>query len=347
MTGADASLVLRGATERIVRGESLSRDECRAAFGEIMDGLATDAQIAAFLTALRMRGETAAEIAGIASALRERVRSVVPPSDDLLDTCGTGGDSLGLFNVSTAVALVAAGAGARVAKHGNRSFTSRSGSADALRALGVGVDLPPERVGAVLESAGIAFFFAPLFHAALRHAAAARRDLGFRTVMNLVGPLANPAGARRQLVGVYSPALVPLVAETLASLGALRVLVVSGEEGLDEISIAGPTVVAEVDSGRVLGVRRVAPEDFGLDRSPLDALRVDSPEASASAIRGVLEGEAGPARDIVVLNAAAALVAAGRAPSIEGAIEPAARSIDSGAALAALARLVAATAATG
>ena len=343
---AEPSVPLRRAIERLVRGEALSATESRDAFGEIVDGLATDAQIAAFLTALRMRGETAAEIAGIATALRQRARSVVGLSsiDDVLDTCGTGGDSSGTFNVSTAVALVAAGAGVRVAKHGNRSFTSKSGSADALRALGVGVDLPPERVGPVLDAAGIAFFHAPLFHAALKHAAAARRDLGFRTVMNLVGPLANPAGARRQLVGVYSPALVPLVAETLASLGAIRALVVSGEEGLDEISIAGPTVVAEVADGRFLGTSRVEPRELGVERSSLDALRVGSPEESAARIRSVLAGDRGPSRDIVVLNAAAALVAAGRADSIGAGLEPAKRSIDSGAATRALERLVSATA---
>jgi len=343
----EPSEILGRSIERIVLGERLSEEESRAAFGEVMDGRATEAQIASFLTALRVRGETTAEVAGIARALRERVPPSGPAPEDLLDTCGTGGDRLGIFNVSTAVAFVAAGAGARVAKHGNRSFTSKSGSADALRALGVDVDLAPERVPRVLEKAGIAFFFAPLFHTALRHAASVRRDLGFRTVMNLVGPLANPAGARRQLVGVYSPSLVPLVAETLAQLGALRALVVSGEEGLDEISIAGTTLVADVESSRVAGVRRVAPEDLGLPRSSLETLRVGSPEESARRILAVLGGDGGPSRDIVVANAAAAIVAAGLAPTLRDGARAAVSSIDSGAARRSLDRLASATAAGG
>jgi anthranilate phosphoribosyltransferase len=328
-----------------------------------MDGAATPAQVAALLVALRMKGETVEELVGAARAMRARMLRV---TTDLavVDTCGTGGDGLDTFNISTAAALVAAGAGARVAKHGNRAASGRVGGADVLEALGVRVDLPPEGVRRCLERAGIGFCFAPRYHAAMRFAAAPRRQIGVRTFLNLLGPLTNPAGAESQLIGVFAPEWTEPVAWTLARLGTRRALVVHAADGLDEISATGPTQVSEVAGGTVR-TYHLTPEDFGVttgeaprprDAAPTSAteaapsrargagaLRVGDAAASAAVIREVLGGARGPAREVVLVNAAAVLVVAGLSPEWRAGYGRAAAAIDGGAAADALARLVAAS----
>ncbi len=317
---------------------------------EVLGGGCTDAQIAALLVALHMKGETVEEIVGFAEAIRAAAapllihqNSTVDVSgterDALVDTCGTGGDASGTFNISTATALVVAGAGVRVAKHGNRSVTSKCGSADVMEALGVNINLPPACLGACLEEVGIAFLFAPAMHSAMKYVQPARRELRLRTVFNLLGPLTNPAHASAQVVGVYSPALVEKLAEALSMLGLHRALVVHGLDGLDEITITGPTRVAEVREGTVRSYE-VTPEEFGMDRASLDEISGGDAEANAAIIREILGGKKSPRRDVVLLNAAAALVAAGKADHLAGALPLAARSIDSGAAAGKLEALV-------
>jgi anthranilate phosphoribosyltransferase len=342
--------MIHEALEKIVTGEDLSRVEAEAAMEQILSGGASDAQIAGLLTALRMKGETVDELVGFATAMRRHASPIFSGNhalavEALVDTCGTGGDASGTFNVSTAAAFVVAGAGVRVAKHGNRSISSRCGSADVLEQLGVRMDLPPERVARSIEEVGIGFLFAPAMHAATRHAMPVRRELRMRTVFNLLGPLTNPAGASAQVVGVYAASLTELLARALGELGVRRAFVVHGADGLDEISISGETCIAEL---RDTAVRTytVVPEDFGLRRSPLEAIRGGDAKHNAEIIhkvlgRSLLYREHGAHRDIVLANAAAALVAAGKAQDFIDGMRLAAHSIDSGAARARLEALVA------
>ncbi len=322
--------------------ESLSRGDARQVMTEVLAGKASDAQIAALLVALHMKGETVDEIVGFAEAIRAAAmplhldkNSVLDASgtgrDALVDTCGTGGDASGTFNISTATALCVAGAGVRVAKHGNRSASSKCGSADVIEALGVKINLTPERIAKCLEEVGIAFLFAPAIHTAMKHVHPARRELKLPTVFNLLGPLTNPANASAQVVGVYSADLVEKLAEALAMLGLRRALVVHGNDGLDEITITGPTRVAEMRDGQVRAYE-ITPEDFGLQRAPLASISGGDVQDNAGIIRSILAGERSPRRDVVLLNAAAALVAAGRADTITEAVPIAAYSIDSDAA---------------
>ena len=330
--------------------EDLTREQARAVMAEVLAGKATDAQVSALLVALHMKGETVEEIVGFAEAIRHAAtplgvstNSALDVSgterDALVDTCGTGGDASGTFNISTATALTIAGAGVRVAKHGNRSVTSRCGSADVVEALGVVLTLPPARVAECLEEVGIAFLFAPAMNSAMRYVQPARRELRLRTVFNLLGPLTNPAGASAQVVGVYSEALVGKLAEALNMLGLRRALVVHGCDGLDEITITGPTKIGEVRNGWVK-LYEITPEQFGLERAPIADIMGGDVAQNAQIIRDVLDGQKSAKRDVVLLNAAAAIVAAGRADSIENALPLAVESIDSGAARDKLERLV-------
>lgn len=330
--------MLKAYLARVAAGESLSEADARAAMEVIMSGGASEIQVGALLTALRMKGVSGGEVAGFARAMRRRAKTVACSRPALIDTCGTGGDGKGTFNISTTVAFVAAGAGLTVAKHGNRGISSACGSADVLAELDVAVDLPPEAVARILNTVGIAFMYAPVFHEAVRHAARPRRELGFRTVFNLLGPLANPAGARRQLIGVYDPALAATVAEALAALGADHAMVVSGLDGLDEISASAPTRVLEVKGGAITA-SVIDPRAFGFGPCPPEAYRGGGPAENARIMLRLLQGEQGPRRDIVLLNAAAALVVGGAADSIREGLSVAAASIDSGAALAKLAAL--------
>jgi anthranilate phosphoribosyltransferase len=322
--------------------QSLSREEARTVMSQILAGNCTDSQIAALLVAMHMKGETVEEIVGFAEAMRAAASPLHGARDStldvsgtgrdaLVDTCGTGGDASGSFNVSTATALVVAGCGVRVAKHGNRGISSKCGSADVMEALGINIALPPARIAACLEQVGIAFLFAPALHSAMKYVQPARRDLRLRTVFNLLGPLTNPAGASGQVAGVYSADLVEKLAEALAMLGIQRALVVHGADGMDEITISASTRVAEVRQGKVW-TYEVTPEEFGYLRAPLDSIRGGDASQNAKIIRGILAGEKSPGRDIVLLNAAAALVAAARADHIRDALPLAARSVDSGAA---------------
>jgi anthranilate phosphoribosyltransferase len=325
--------------EKLARREDLSSDEAAAAMAEIMDGRAQPAQMAGFLIGLSMKGERPAEIVGLARTMRDRAVKLTAPVDGVFDTCGTGGDRAHTFNVSTVAALVVAGCGVRVAKHGNRSVSSRCGSADLFEALGVKITATPEIVERTLHEAGIAFFFAPTFHPSMRHAGPTRKELGVRTAFNLLGPLTNPAGAKRQLVGVPRPELTELVARALVLLGAERAWVVHGADGLDEISTTGYTKVSECQSGAVRTFY-VHPSEFGLPKSTPDALKGADATHNATIARAILKGEKGAARDIVLLNAGVSLLIAGAATSAADGIRQAAESIDSGAASAALDRLV-------
>lgn len=327
---------------RAARGEALTEEEAAAAMRAIMAGEATPAQIAGLVIALRVRGETADEVTGMARAVREQATPIPLDGEGLVDVVGTGGDATGTFNISTCSAVVAAAAGARVAKHGNRAASSQCGSADVLEALGVRIDLSPAAAARCLEATGITFLFAPLYHPSFRHAALARRELGVRTVFNILGPLCNPARAGAQALGVADPALVDLVAEVLGRLGLRRVLVFHGADGMDEMSLAGPSRVVEV----VGGERRessVDPERLGLTRASLDAVSGGGPGENARLFRSVLAGEPGARRDIVLLNTAAALLAAGVAAGWEDGVARAAGAIDGGAASALLERWIEAT----
>jgi len=327
------------AIRKLLDRKDLTVAESRAAMTLIMEGQASPVLMSAYLTALAMKGPTSDEISGAAMVMREKATRIDPGGRVVVDTCGTGGDHSGTFNISTAAAVVTAGAGVAVAKHGNRGATSKSGSSDVLEALGVRIDVPPEVVSRCIREAGIGFMFAPLLHGAMKHAMPVRKELGFRTIFNVLGPLTNPAGARRQVMGVFDVKLVPLIGEVLRNLGAEHALVVHGTDGLDEITLGAPTRAAEVTPGGV-ELLELTPEEF--DLRPCDAgdLRVDSAEASAKVVRGVLAGEKGAARDIVALNAAAAIYVGGGAPSIAGGLDKAVESIDSGAAAKVLARLV-------
>ncbi len=316
---------------KVVEGKNLSREEAEQAMKLIMSGQATPAQIAGFLTALRMKGETIDEIAAFARVMRQFAVQINPRVQGrLVDTCGTGGDRVKTFNISTIAAFVVAGAGVAIAKHGNRSVTSKAGSADLLEALGVNLELPPERVESIIESTGIGFMFAPLFHGAMKHAIGPRREIGIRTVFNVLGPLTNPANAQAQVLGVFDAALVEPLARVLARLGVEHALVVHGLEGMDEISTCGETLVAELKGGEV-ETYRIAPEDFGIERASPEELAGRDAQGNAEIARALLQAEEeGARRDIVVLNAAAGIYVAGRAKSIDSAIGMAERSIDSG-----------------
>lgn len=332
--------------DRAESGHIFLRSEAEAVMEVLLSGRVETPEIVRLLTALNQRPIQAQELAGFASVMRRHAAKVFADRDErprnMVDTCGTGGDGFDAFNISTAAAIVAAAAGARVAKHGNRASSSRSGSADVLEELGVRIDVPPETFGRAIRELGIGFLYARAAHAATRHAAPARKQIGVRTVFNLLGPLTNPAGAQSQVLGVFSAEVIDLMAETLAELGVERAFVVHGAGGLDEISLAGETQVAEVRDGRV---RRstVSPEDFGVSRAPLEAIRGGVPAENAALIRRVFSGEGGARRDIVVVNAAGALVAAGAAESFREAAEMAADALSTGQAERKLAALVALT----
>ncbi|MCC7412488.1 MAG: anthranilate phosphoribosyltransferase [Gammaproteobacteria bacterium] len=327
---------------RVIEGDDLSDTEMTGAMRAIMAGEATPAQIAGLLVGLRMKGETVTEITAAARVMRELAMVVETPFDNLIDIVGTGGDGAGTFNVSTACAFVAAAAGARVGKHGNRSVSSRSGSADVLEAFGVRVDLEPAQIAECIATVGVGFMFAPRHHGAMRHALAPRRELGVRTLFNLLGPLSNPAGARHLLLGVFGPEWVAPLAEVAGRLGARRVLVVHSEDGLDEFSVSAATRVAELRDGEVRSYV-VTPEQFGLVRSRMSEVCVGDADESRALIREIFAGRPGPARDIVVLNAGAALYTAGIATDIAAGSARAAEIIDSGAARTRLDALVALT----
>jgi anthranilate phosphoribosyltransferase len=325
---------------QLLDGHDLTRDEAREAMNTIMSGEATPAQIGGFLVALRLKGETADEIAGCAEAMREHVLAVKPKREDLVDTAGTGGDGGRTFNISTAAALVAAAAGAGVAKHGNRAVSSASGSADVLEALGFQLELPPDRIALSIDELGFGFLFAPTHHPAMKHAAPVRKELAARTVFNVLGPLTNPAGARAQVVGVYSPDLVRTLAEVLATLGARRAFVVHGAGGIDELSPAGPNLVCEVVDGGVRE-REIDPLELGIARCAPEELRGGSPEENAQAIRDVFAGGNGGRRDAILLNAAGAIAAGGHAADLQEGLEIARKTVKSGAAAERLEALIA------
>ena len=329
---------LRGAIAKVAAGDSLSQEEAAEAFDLVMSGVATPAQIGALVMGLRVRGETVEEIAGAARAMRAKVLTVRAP-EGAIDTCGTGGDGKGTFNISTCAAFVVAGAGVPVAKHGNRAISSRSGSADVLKELGVNIEASPGTISRCIAECGLGFMFAPAHHAAMRHVAQVRTELGTRTIFNLLGPLANPAGAKYQVVGVFGKEWVEPIAQVLALLGTMRAWVVHGSDGLDEITTAGISDVAVVDAGKV-STFRISPRNAGLPDARPEDLTGGNAVENAAHIRAVLGGLKGPLRDIVLLNAAAALLVAGKANTLREGVALASESIDSGKALAVLEALV-------
>ncbi|PYP85012.1 MAG: anthranilate phosphoribosyltransferase [Blastocatellia bacterium AA13] len=330
--------MITDALKRLIDRGNLTMSEAEAVLEQIMTGQCTDTQIASFLTALRMKGETVEEVTGFARVMRNRATVVAPQSvvradltgtgrEALIDTCGTGGDVSGSFNVSTATALVVAGAGVRVAKHGNRSASSQCGSADVMEALGVRIDLTPRQIADCIDRVGIGFLHAPHLHASMKHVARARKEMGIRTIFNMLGPLTNPAGAGAQLIGVYAAHLTLLFAEVLRGLGTTRAVIVHGTDGMDEITITGETLVTELRSGEIHSYS-VKPEDFGMSRAGIADIRGGDAEQNAGIIREILEGVAGPRRDIVVLNAAAALMASSRAKDLHEGVTMARSVID-------------------
>jgi anthranilate phosphoribosyltransferase len=332
--------VIADALATVIDGRDLSRAQARGAMAAIMSGAATPAQIGGFLVALRLKGETAEEIAGAAEAMRAHVLRVTPTRTDLVDTAGTGGDGANTWNISTVAALIAAAAGAGVAKHGNRAASSATGAADVLEALGFELELPPERIARSIDELGFGFLFAQAHHPAMRHAAPVRRELATRTVFNVLGPLTNPAGARAQVVGVYSPALTHTVAEALVQLDARRAYVVHGAGGIDELSPTGPNLVCEVDAGTVRSYE-LDPRELGIERCDPDELRGGDPATNARALRDVLAGAEGGHRSAALLNAAGAIAAAGHAADLREGLALARETLDSGAAGARLDALVA------
>ena len=330
--------VLTQAIDRLARREDLDTDEAAAVLREVMEGSASEAETAAFLIALRTKGETVQELAGLARTMRELATPVETRHEDLVDTAGTGGGPL-TFNVSTAAAFVAAGAGCRVAKHGNRSSTSQCGSADVLEALGARVELDPEAVAGCIDELGFGFMYAPRYHAAMKHVMPVRKALAVRTIFNFLGPLTNPAGATRQVIGVSDPAYLDTMAAALAELGASKALVVSGADGLDEFSVSGPTSVVELSEGGIESYE-VSPGDAGLSPDPDAAVRAGSPAENAAVLRSVLDGAGGVERELVVLNAGAAIYVGGVAESLVDGARAAERAIDSGAASQVLERFV-------
>ena len=337
--GDRARIEPREALRRVTSGESLDRDEAEDLFGRMIDGEVSDPLKAALLVALRMKGEAVAEMAGAATAMRRRATPIPHRREAVVDTCGTGGDGRGTFNISTAAALVAAAAGAPVAKHGNRSISSRSGSADVLAALGVRLDEDPATAGRALEEVGICFLFAPYFHPGMREVMPVRRELALRTIFNLLGPLINPAGARRQLMGVYAASLVEPIGHVLAELGTEHALVVHGDDGLDEITTTGITRICEVRGGEVRAYT-IEPEALGIRRAELAELAGGGPDENAGLMREVLASGTGPLADITVLNAGAALYVAGLAADLPAGVERARDALVSGRAADKLAQLV-------
>jgi anthranilate phosphoribosyltransferase len=344
------SPIIVEAVRTLVDRRDLTRIEAAAAMEAIMSGAATSAQIAAFLTALRMKGETVEELIGFAQVMRQKAAKIRTRGEEvaaltgtdremLIDTCGTGGDATGTFNVSTATAFVVAGAGLRVAKHGNRSVSSMCGSADVVETLGISLDLTPQQVGRCVDEIGIGFLYAPLLHTAMKHVMPARREMGIRTVFNMLGPLTNPAAANAQVIGVYAAPLTEPLARVLAELGTVRAFVVHGADSLDEISNTGDSQVSEVREGMVKTFT-VRPEDFGMPRASIEDLRGGDREQNAQIIRDILDGEPGPRRDIVLMNAAAALVAGGKGRDLKDGVTLAAHSIDTHAARARLDDLI-------
>ncbi len=331
--------MIKEALSKIVSGSDLTMAEAREVMREIMRGEATQAQIGAFLTALRMKGETVDEIAGCAQAMRESAIAVKPKRNQLVDTCGTGGDGSGTFNISTTVAFVAAGAGLAVAKHGNRSVSSRCGSADLLQALGVNLELTPEQVAQCIDEVGIGFLFAPKLHPAMKYALAPRQEIGLRTIFNILGPLSNPAQAKRQLLGVYHSDLTELMAEVLLALGAEHAFVVHGADGLDELSVTGQNKISRLHNGHI-ETYYLDPQDLGLPRAKLSDLAGGSVEDNATITKALLAGKDGPKRDVILLNAAAVLIAGGKASSFSEGLKLAAEAIDNGSAQRKLHQLV-------
>lgn len=330
--------MIQAAIARLIAGEHLDREDARGVMEQIMSGGATDAQIGGFLTALRIKGETVDEIAGFAETMRAKVTRIEGGQPPLVDTCGTGGDGSGTFNISTTVAFVAAGAGLTVAKHGNRAMSSRCGSADVLAELGVNVEATPEQVGRCLDSARIGFLFAPALHGAMKHAIGPRKELGTRTVFNVLGPLTNPAGAKRQLIGVFAADLTETLAGVLGALGSERAFVVHGHDGLDEITLTGPSRVTELTDG-VTKTYDIEPGDFGMATAAAAQLAGGDAAQNAAILTAILEGETGPRTDIVLLNAAAAIVAGGVANDLVSGVDAARASISSGQARTALTQL--------
>ena len=314
---------------KVVDGENLSADEAYGVMTEIMQGEATDAQIAAFITALRLKGETVDEITGCTRAMREKAVKINTSAENVVDTCGTGGDGKQSFNISTAAAIVSAAAGATVAKHGNRSVSSKCGSADVLRQLGVNIELDKEQVEQCIDEIGIGFLFAPLMHKAMKYAIGPRRELGIRTVFNILGPLTNPAGARAQLLGVYDGALTETMAGVLKNLGSKHVFIVHGEDGLDEISVSSATKVSELKDGEIR-TYKIQPEDYDIPLADPESILGGDPEENAGIIREIFDGAPGPRRDIVVLNSAAVITAADISASLEAGMTLAAQIIDDG-----------------
>ena len=331
---------IQSAIRTVIDGRNLDGAQMTGVMHSIMTGECTPSQVGGFLVGLRMKGETVEEIAAAATVMRRLATQVEVDRTHLVDTCGTGGDARGTFNISTASAFVAAGAGARVAKHGNRSVSGRSGSADVLEAAGVRLDVTPERIARCIDEAGVGFLFAPAHHGAMKHAIGPRREMAVRTIFNVLGPLTNPAGALRQVIGVFDRDLVEPLARVLGELGSEHVLVVHSEDGLDELSVGAPTHVAELRAGAVRSFTLHASE-LGFPRAAVDSITVDSPSSSLDVIRSVLAGSPGPAADVAILNAAAAIYVSGMASSLEDGIGRARDSIASGAATSALDRLVA------
>jgi anthranilate phosphoribosyltransferase len=317
---------------KLVEQQNLTEDEAAQAMGQIMEGGATPAQIAAFLVALRIKGETIEEITGCARVMREKATHIRAPFPNVIDTCGTGGDGSQTFNISTTAAFVVAGAGVPVAKHGNRAMSSRCGSADLLQALGVAIELSPEMAEKCLSEVGITFLFAPLFHSAMKYAVGPRREIGVRTIFNILGPLTNPAGAKQQILGVSRKEFAAPMAHVLGNLGSTRAFVVHGADGLDEITTTGETHITALEGGEIASYT-ITPEQFGLSRAPLGALVGGDAQQNADITLAVLEGKRGPHRDVVLLNAAAGLAVAGMAPDLQAGLALAADAIDSGAAL--------------
>ncbi len=322
-------IMIKNAIAKLIQGENLTFEEAYFTMHQIMSGEAEPVQIAGFLVGLRMKGETVHEIAGCAKAMIEKAVKVDYCHENLTDTCGTGGDSVGTFNISTASAIVASAAGVKVAKHGNRAVSSKCGSADVLKELGVNIELNPEQAKICLEELGIAFIFAPLYHTAMKYAAPVRQSLGVRTVFNVLGPLTNPVGARKQVVGVFSENLTDKIAFVLKELGAKHTLVVHGAGGIDEISIAGHTKISELKDGNVK-TYEIVPEDFGFKRWDINLILGGDAKVNAKIIKRVLDGEEGPQRDVVLLNSGAAIYVSGLASSISDGIKMAQEAIDSG-----------------
>lgn len=331
--------MIKEAIRMLVEGHSLTIEQAKGVMGEIMRGEATPAQFGAFVTALRLKGETVDEIVGMAEIMREKAIHV-KVNEPVVDTCGTGGDAAGTFNISTATAFVAVGAGIKVAKHGNRAMSSQCGSADVLEALGVKIDLDADGVSHCIEEVGIGFMFAPIFHPAMKYAAAPRREIGIRTIFNLIGPLTNPAGARAQVVGVADGTMAEKIAMAFEGLGCRHALVVHGENGLDEIAINGRTIIYELKDGEIESYH-VSPGDFGVPEAELDSIKGGTAADNAAILRNVLSGEKGPQRDVVLMNAAAVLLAGDRVKNLEQGFKMAEEAIDSGRAMQKMEKLIA------